>query len=163
MRINVGEEEQRPNQFALFQANCRRQINGRAGQAALRELEQALLELPEKKLVSSAIARGPDVCAVGALLVHRCVAKGESRQEALAKYQPVPEPVGDDDEGHYTEYDGYDNPTDEIAAAEGVPSLLAWKLVYLNDMQLDSLTPEERYEKVLAWVRHRLKPVQGTP
>lgn len=156
MRIWINEDEDRPNQFALFEANCQRQIKGRAGQKALRELERALVELPEKRLVAKAIACGNEVCAVGALLVHQRVAKGESREDALARYQSV---VQDDDEycGAYDDFDGYQDPTDEIAAAEGVPALLAWKLVYLNDERCDHCTPEERYEKVLAWVRRQIK------
>jgi hypothetical protein len=48
--------------------------------------------------------------------------------------------------------------TTEAAAVEvGVPRLVAWRLVELNDMDLDRETPEERYAKVLAWVEKRLE------
>lgn len=43
MRISYSDEEDSPGQFALFQANCRRSLQGKKGQAALRELEAALL------------------------------------------------------------------------------------------------------------------------
>lgn len=72
--------------------------------------------------------------------------------------------------------------TDEIGEAAGMPHLVAWKLVALNDIEIDTVwevahgpvqrgygsykggialvrdvTPEERYERVLAFVRSKLK------
>ena len=69
-----------------------------------------------------------------------------------------------------------------IGVQFGLPRLVAWKVVELNDILLDTvwevmhgpvkpgygtykggielirdMTPEERYEKVLAWVRARIK------
>jgi hypothetical protein len=154
-RISYSEEEPWQGAFELFRANTDRQLAGRKGQATLRELEAALLALPEKRLISNAIACGDEVCAVGALLVARRVAKGEDRDEVLARYQRV-EPE-DDEWGDYDAYDGYEDPTETIAAAEGVPRLVAWRLAELNDMLLEDCTPEERYTRVLDWVRSHLK------
>ena len=39
MRLNYSDEEDRPGQFALWNANCRRSIRGKAGQRELRELK----------------------------------------------------------------------------------------------------------------------------
>ncbi len=72
--------------------------------------------------------------------------------------------------------------SDEVGIAAGMPRLVAWKVVALNDITLDvvwevahgplnrweatykggivlirDMTPEERYEKVLAWVRGHLE------
>jgi hypothetical protein len=52
MRISFSDEEEIPSQFALWQANCRRSLKGKRGQAALRELEAALLALPSKRLIA---------------------------------------------------------------------------------------------------------------
>src|SRR6185369_15483645 len=72
MRISYSDEEEVPGQFALWQANCRRSLQGKAGQAALRELEVALLALPDKRLIAHKMidAEG-DVCAIGALAKYK--------------------------------------------------------------------------------------------
>ena len=134
MRINYSEDEDSPGQFGLWQANCRRSIKGKAGQAALRELEQALLTQPEKRLISdeSQNAEG-EVCAIGALAKYRGIEKTEADPEDM----------------------------EEVGIELGMPRLVARKVVCLNDVELgiyglNSVTPEERYERVLAWVRRQL-------
>lgn len=161
MRIGYSEDEDYPGQFALWQGNCQRSLKGRAGQNALRELEAALLALPDRRLIAGKMidAEG-DVCSIG----------------ALAKYKGrdlLSEPhVGPDDE-----FEG-DGEMEEIGMELGLPRLVAWKVVELNDIQLDGcdlvtcegpyrwysekpkawvpITPEARYERVLAWVRRQL-------
>ena len=140
MRINYCDDEDRPGQFALWDANCQRSLRGRAGQAALRDLEAALLALPQKRLIRGLLVSddGADVCAVGAYARY----KGED----IAKHVPYA--------------------SDDVAIACGMPRLVAWKVVALNDFEIDdhyvtgqrvTYTPEERYIKVLAWVREQLK------
>lgn len=155
MRINYSDEEERPGQFALWDANCRRSIRGKIGQRELRELEAALLALPDKRLIHGALTDDDGaVCAIAAYAKHKGV--------DLSKFDP--------------EYD-----SDEVGIAAGMPALVAWKVVALNDIECDDvwevadgperrgyglykggiayirpMTPEERYEKVLAWVRSQL-------
>src|SRR5262249_43311413 len=129
-------------------------------QQVLRELEAALLAMPEKRLVADTLATpAGEVCAVGALLRARHLETGMDQQAATAELLKYV-----DEEGYQDEY------TEEIAADHGVPRLVAWKLVELNDMLLSftyvngvrhDYTPEERYEKVLSWVRARLKGSVG--
>lgn len=156
-RINYSDDEERPGQFALWQANCRRSIKSKAGQRELRELEAALLALPDKRLIHGSLTDDDgDVCAIGAYARHKGV--------DLSKFDPEDE-------------------SDEVGIAAGMPRLVAWKVVELNDIELDGhyvvmegptqrfkylgagggcgsvfvpWTPEERYEKVLAWVRRQL-------
>lgn len=154
-RINYTDEEDHPGQFALWDANCSRSIKGKAGQRELRELEAALLALPNKRLVSGALSTDDgDVCAIGAYAKHKGV--------NLADYDPEHE-------------------SDEVGVDAGMPRLVAWQVVALNDITLDTvwevahgpvrlghgqykagipyvrdMTPEERYEKVLAWTRKQL-------
>jgi hypothetical protein len=136
MRISYSDEEDYPGQFGLWQGNCTRSIKSKAGQAALRELEQALLAMPEKRLIANELEDADgEVCAIG----------------ALAKYRGVT-PKTDPEEM-------------ELVGVElGMPKLVAWKVVCLNDVEIDfyydrkeercvSYTPEERYERVLAQVR----------
>jgi len=164
MRIGYSDEEDYPGQFGLWQANCRRSLKGRAGQAALRELEAALLALPEKRLIADKMidAEG-EVCAIGAL------AKYKGR-DLLAEPH-----VGPDDE-----FEG-DGEMEEIGMELGMPRLVAWKVVSKNDIEIDGhyetlagpiksrwagqplrqfvpATPEERYSQMLAWVQRQLEP-----
>jgi hypothetical protein len=163
-RISISDEEDYPGQFGLWEGNCDRQIRGKAGQAALRRLEAALLALPEKRLISHKLVDSEaQVCAIGAL------AKAEGKL-------PEPEPWGDDE---YDEDDTAEFATDNL----NVPRLVAWKVVYENDENNDykyvtaegpernpygyghnrgillrvEVTPEQRYERMLQWVQERIK------
>src|SRR5689334_6305207 len=46
-----GYDEDYNNQWELWEANTLRHMRGAAGQAVLRELREALLALPERKLI----------------------------------------------------------------------------------------------------------------
>lgn len=157
MRLNYSDEEDRPGQFALWDANCRRSIKGAIGQRELRELEAALLALPEKRLIRDLLEdEQGGVCAIGCYAKHKGV--------DLSTFDPEDE-------------------SDEVGVAAGMPRLVAWKIVALNDITLDTvwevahgpverghgiykggiplirdMTPEERYARVLAWVRAQLQP-----
>jgi len=155
MRLNWCDEEERPGQFALWDANCRRSLRGKAGQASLLELEAALLALPEKRLIHGALTDDEGgVCAIACYAKHKGV--------DVSKFDP--------------EYE-----SDEVGIAAGMPRLVAWQVVALNDIHLDTvwevadgplnrwdatyrggiplvreMTPEERYEAVLKWVRKHI-------
>lgn len=155
MRLNYSDEEDRPGQFALWNANCQRSLKGKAGQRELRELKAALLALPEKRLIHGLLTdTDGGVCAIACYAKHKGV--------DLSEFDPEDE-------------------SDEVGIAAGMPRLVAWKVVELNDIQLDTvwevahgpiqrghgvykggipfirdMTPEERYEKVLAWVQKQL-------
>lgn len=159
-RIGYSEEEDYPGQFNLWQANCERSLRGKNGQAALRELEAALLALPDKRLIAQKmIDADGEVCAIGAL------AKYKGR-DLLAEPH-----IGPDDE-----FEG-DGEMEEIGVELGMPRLVAWKVVSKNDIEIDGhyerlpgpyrwpgeypqayvqVTPELRYTKMLAWVRRKL-------
>lgn len=156
MRINYSDEEDFPGQFALFEANCRRSMRGKAGQRELRELEASLLALPEKRLIKDALTDdGGGVCAIACYARHKGV--------DVLKCDPEDE-------------------SDEVGIEAGMPRLVAWSVVGQNDIHLDTvwevadgplnrwgatyhggialvrdMTPEERYEKMLAWVRAHLR------
>lgn len=135
MRIGYTDEEDYPGQFELWQANCERSLHGRAGQQALCDLEAELLSMPNnaKRLIRDDLALDGQVCAVGALMRRRGVA--QSRLEEINET---------DD-------------TDALAVKEAhVPKLVAWKIVEMNDLWWDTVSPEQRYENVLAWVREHI-------
>lgn len=162
MRINYSDEEEAPGQFALWQANCNRSLQGKKGQVALRELEAALLALPEKRLIADKMVDADgEVCAIGALAKH----KG---RDLLAEPH-----LGPDDE-----FDG-EGEMEEIGVELGMPRLVAWKVVCKNDVDFSDselvvfegpyrwpaerpnayvpITPERRYQKMLAWVQRQLQ------
>lgn len=156
MRINYSDEEDFSGQFALWDANCRRSMRGRAGQRELKELEAALLALPEKRLIKDALTDDQGgVCAIACYAQHKGI--------DLSTFDPEDE-------------------SDQVGIAAGMPRLVAWQVVALNDITLDTvwevadgpiqrghgvyhggiplvrdMTPEERYEHVLTWVRERVK------
>lgn len=162
MRLNWSDDEDRPGQFALWDANCRRSLKGKAGQLALREFEAALLALPEKRLIHGRLT--DDVGGVCAIACY-------------AKYKGV-------DLSHFDPEDE----SDAVGVEAGMPPMVAWKVVAFNDIELEEhyeisegptqpyypgaaaryrnegvwlrlpYTPEERYKKVLAWVRAQLTP-----
>ncbi len=130
MRINWSDEADYPGQFDLWQANCERSMRGRKGQAELKELRVALLALPEKRLIHELLQdEEGGVCAIGAYAKHRGV--------------------------DLTNFD-VDSNTDDAGIAGGMPPLVAWKVVEMNDLQFDHITPEQRYDKMLAWVESKI-------
>lgn len=131
-RISYSDEEDYPGQFDLWQANCRRSLRGKQGQEELRALRDALLAMPDKRLIHGLLVDEEGaVCAVGAYAKHKGL--------DLQKFDP-------------------EDSTDEVGIEAGMPILVAWKVVEMNDMELDHLTPEQRYTKMLEWVERQLSP-----
>jgi hypothetical protein len=149
-RITYCDDEDFQNQAYLWEANQERSIKGRKGQAALRELEAALLALPEKRLIANELENSKgEVCAVG----------------ALAKFKGKENPmVGDSfgDEGLTLNEDEIERVTVRFATELGVPSMVAVAVVHENDDCWSvNITPEQRYEKVLNWTRRQLSGKVG--
>jgi hypothetical protein len=175
-----------PNQGAFWWHNAQRALKGKRGRKALAELREALLMLPEKRLVSGAIstaalateaqampdtrpsysgtpgvmvpnyrkteavakceAEGIGVCAVGAYLLRQRVLKlGETPAEAMQHL-----PSAADLEGS----DLYE--TALLGQRAGLTQHLAFMLADRNDETYGSCTPEERYERFLAWIDQEL-------
>jgi hypothetical protein len=131
MRISYSEDEDYPGQFELWQANCRRSLRGKQGQQELRVLREALLAMPEKRLILGLVNEDGEVCAIGAYGRHKGI--------------------------DLTTFDPEDNNHDEVGIEGGMPPLVAWKVVEMNDLQFDRCTPEQRYERMLAWVERLLE------
>jgi len=131
-RISYCDEEDFPGQFDLWQGNCERSLRGKKGQEELGELRAALLDLPDKRLLHKALEdEEGGVCAIGAY--------GKRKGVDLSKFD-------------------LDTDTDEVGIVGGMPRLVAWKVVEMNDFQFDRhFTPEQRYEKMLAWIDSKLQ------
>lgn len=148
MRLNICEDEDFPNQAYLWEANQRRSLKGKKGQAALRELEAALLALPEPRLIADEFenAQG-EVCALGALA--RFKGKENPKTADVLIHDEVYNEYYDD--GYLMEGAGL-----ELAASMDVPRMVALAIIYHNDDSWQPLTPEQRYDRVLAWTRRQL-------
>lgn len=142
-----------------FEGNMQRAIHGRKGQKILRELEEALLAMPEKRLIhgkfaTTTLVAAPgglptvdsDVCALGCLAVHREMKKGLSRAQAVMAVQS--EVTSDEDDGGM----------EAITQAAGYLDLvtpLAYAIVERND-EYGGSSPEETYKKFLKWVQKKI-------
>lgn len=130
-----------------FSHNTKQAIKGKKGQRILKELEAALLAMPEKRLISDGFARlEGDVCAMAALMLSRILAAGASRQDAMGIMEKQidfdPEP-------------GWDAICDTSEAMK-ICKPLVWAIVEQND-EYGGKTPEQTYDRVLAWVRSNIK------
>ena len=134
-----------PWQLICWRGAVASAIRGKRGQALLKELEAALLALPEKKLIVEefANAEAGAVCALGAVALKRRLDKGMSLSVALK-----------DVEEKYPE-----GAEAEAAAAEmNVAGALVKEITFINDDEFcNERTPEERYMRVLGWVRKNIK------
>lgn len=150
-----------------WEVNLARVATSKRGKVMLRELEAALLALPEKKLLEGMVADGDGhFCSVGALVAYQKVKKGESdwlKESIDLKLEYNPEwylhPMHDGTERvvRLDPEDGSLSSTAEMATSRTpITWTLAWLLAEQNDIDFGHCTEEERYEKVLAWVREKL-------
>lgn len=108
-------------------------IRGKRGQAMLRDLLQALDEMPVKRLIAEELEADGEVCALGAL--------GKKRQIDMNELDP--------------------EDSDAVAVTFNIAPQLAREIVYLNDEWNRRETPEERWARMRAWVSAALKEVEG--
>jgi hypothetical protein len=133
----------------LWDSIYRRAREGKRGQALLRELEAALVAMPVKRLIQGAYCELGEVCALGALAVHRKVLSGLSFQAALAAVEEgLPE-----NEVSHSEHEIIDAAEHRLKMTRS----LACQIMGENDDDDEKTTPELRYGRVLAWVRENIK------
>jgi hypothetical protein len=158
-RIDTNWEPDDQESFlrsCAFQGNVARAVAGKKGRKFFQELEAALLALPEKRLLRGVMANTavhaetPDavgVCALGAVALSRAIAEGKEPDAAIAE---IAESFDPDEGGWYLIEQG--------AAALRISMPLAYAVVEENDEGgIGKETPEDRYSRVLAWVRERLR------
>jgi hypothetical protein len=165
--------------WELWETVVSNALGGRKGQAQLAEMEAALLALPEPRLIEGHLAADGAVCAVGAFVAARRAADQGVDLAAVieAMGATVPCYCGHTREEHTDgkcngkgyegrpcycddEYEPEEDEdcweTVEAGRAAGLSHTVAWHLAYLNDEQFASATPEQRYERMLAWVQRAL-------
>lgn len=171
---NWDYDEPYPNAGAMWQANAERALSGRRGRNALAELREALLALPQKRLIAGALSTvgaldrpdvrdgnrwhrddvgervhrdGEGVCAIGAYLWFKKVKAGTDPQTA---FEELPLLLGNEsDEGYRTADEG---------RRAGLTFTLAWAIAQKNDDTFYNLTPEQRYEAFMEWLDKQLAP-----
>lgn len=119
-------------------------IRGKRGQAILKELEAALLALPEKKLCKDDFAdpESETVCALGAVVLKRKVDQGKDTVSAIKEIaKEFPEGCE----------------AQEVTGDFNIAEALAKEITYINDEWGPwGCTPEQRYQEVLRWVRENI-------
>jgi hypothetical protein len=158
-----------PNEWAFWERRTRQVMSGRPGRKALEALREALLALPQKRLVANALStagktepppeagtwyvedhrelieqQGEGVCAVGAFVWHQRVKAGADPEQAMRDLPLNPD------------YDGDPHVTIEHGTKAGLSATLAWVLMSRNDDDFAALTPEERYRAFLEWIDAKL-------
>ena len=137
-----------------FERNQRVVWKSKRGQKVLRELEAALLALPEKKLARDIFCRKKEdelqVCVLGAYALY----KGKT-VEQMDYLNPE---MYEEDGKEYVEHVPYDHwwTGKEISSFSDMATTMGALLVEYNDEIFGNSTPEERYEKMLELIRKRI-------
>ncbi len=112
----------------LWRQAVQRAIDGKRGQVFLREMIEALDALPEKRLISGELEYGGNVCALGAVCRKRELnLKGWDASETL-----------------------------HLAHSFNIANALVREIMYMNDEAFGNATPEQRWQKMRAWVVEKL-------
>ena len=135
---------------ALFDATRKRVLGGRPALKSFRELEAALIWLPAHRLVHEDVCDGNDVCAVGAFALWKQVAAGK---DGLAYLDAVAEEQEDGEFDNIWE-------TGLLAKYNGMSHSLGLVIAEANDW-FPELTPEARYDAVLAWTRRHIARLEA--
>lgn len=149
-----------------WMGNVERSLKGKRGQVALRKLEAALEALPRgadgrgRLLNGSLLKPVPqldneyEVCALGAL----CLAEGMDPWKLFVTWEKR-----DARSEHWWQSDNDDRDYDadelmKLGPDLGMSETMAWAIIEQNDESFGyGYTPEERWERVLEWVRSRLR------
>lgn len=113
-------------------------MRGKRGQAFFRELLAALEAMPEKRLIAQTFGEAGSYCTLGVA----CAARGVD----APKLEYPPE-------------DYYDDEIPRMASsALSIPPSLAAEIMYQNDeCSWNHETPEQRWERMRAWVSRQIK------
>jgi len=119
----------------LWRGNVERAIKGKKGQEFFKELLAALDAIPTKRLIPhELVSEDGECCALGAVFVAR-------KTDVAGVDESEPE---------------------EVAAAPGIRSMLAQEVAYMNDEYQRNNTPEERWQRIRAWVVSNLAASTST-
>lgn len=142
------DSDDNPMPVGLWWSAYNRARTSNRGQQVLRDLEQALLAIPDKRLAYEHISHEGAVCAIGAYVTWQEQQAGQDRSAAIKELEDC----------CYEEHESL-RATAEIGEAAGIAWTLAWEIASANDYAFGrGFTPEERWERMLAWVRAQMIP-----
>lgn len=150
MRFAGDGDENFPGEWFLWESAQRRCFAGQPGQQRLRELRDALLALPEKRLITTRLANEQgEFCAIGALARHQAIQAGDDPAEVLERLASYVKAESAWDDPWETE-----DRTISVAQACGMKRTMAAAVAYENDLDWgrEVKTPEQRYQAMLRWV-----------
>lgn len=145
MNKKAKEKRLRVNVPSKTESAVEKPVNIKADfDTAMDGLEAALVALPEKRLVAHRfVDEQGGVCALGAVAVARQERKGLARTEALARVRRL--------------YSDAPDMSFHNARNLGVAEALVREIEFVNDEWYWDVAEKGRYEKVLEWVRGRIK------
>lgn len=122
-----------PLMFGAWRGRVASAIRGKRGQQFLRDVRDAMLTMPEKRLIEGYLERDGEFCLLGIGLHCRGA--------------PIPD----------------NHPEDEVeesvAQALNIAMPLAQECAFMNDEGTwGAETPEARYIRILGWVESKIKP-----
>lgn len=119
----------------LWMGTVKSAINGKRGQALIKDMAKALDEMPVKRLIANElVTKDGEVCALGAVARERCI-----------------DTFGVEPED-----------SERVASLFNISRALAKEIAFQNDQDLYFLeeTPEERWKRVRKWVDDNLKKTE---
>lgn len=154
-RISEGDwDEDFPGQAALTQANIQRALTSKRGKKSLTELRDALLALQSKRLIDGHLCLDGQVCALGALALHREQQKG---------FDPIESAALLEQEVLANEYDEDEYELASFGESLGMTRRVAEQVAWENDITYNNwrtLSEDEqnqkRYEYMLRWCESTL-------
>ena len=120
--------------LGLYRQAVRRAIEGKRGQAFIREMLDALNAMTVKRLTAHVFVEGDAVCAMGA------VALARDKIEEL-------EHMDMEDEGPW-----------KAGLLLGIAPSMAAEIAYENDEGFWPETPEQRHARMVRWCEQSLRP-----
>lgn len=127
---DCGEND---NSGYLYRGAVKSAMEGRRGQAFLKELLAAMDALPEPKLIAGELEEDGAVCAIGSV--------GRARGLDMSGLDP--------------------EDSDGVAAKFGIAAAMAREIVFENDDEWGfsgNETPEQRFTRVRKWVAQQILP-----
>lgn len=153
--IDCDNDPDYNNAYELAERAFLNHVDGRRGQAVLKEMEISLLALPNKRLIYSKFCDGTDVCNLAALALKREMDKGKTRDEALKFLKEIEEKWIEED----IDFGSHGESITEAAKLLQILPSMAFHAIYANDEDAGSqVTPEERYTICLKWVQDQIHP-----
>lgn len=146
-RSDAGDDEM---PYGLWLGAVTRATTSKRGQQTLRDLEQALLAIPDKRLAYEHISHEGEMCAVGAYVAYK-----EQQTDPSQDRGAIIKRLEDE---YFWEGESL-RQTARLGEESGIAWSLAWEIASVNDYCFGrDHTPEQRWEKMLAWVRQQISP-----